>query len=101
MTDADTGRRGSERTTVPEDPLRARALKRLKDKRDLKAHLLAYVSVNLLLVATWYTTSRGFFWPVFPMFGWGIGLAFHVWDVASPEPTEDDVRAEMDSLRRR
>jgi len=45
----------------------------------------------------WAVTSSGFFWPIFPLFGWGIGLAFHVWGVLSP-PTEERIRAEMDRL---
>jgi hypothetical protein len=83
-----------------EDELRAAAVKRLKDKRDFKAHLLAYVMVNLLFVAIWAVTSTGFFWPVFPLFGWGIGLAFHAWDVYSPPASPERIAAEMDRLRR-
>jgi hypothetical protein len=84
-----------------EGALRERAVKRLKDKRDLTAHVLAYVMVNALLVAVWWVTGADFFWPVFPLFGWGIGLAFHTWDVLWPEPGEDRVDAEMERLRRR
>lgn len=82
-----------------EQALRERALKHLKDKRDLKAHLLAYVLVNLLLVSIWYTTGSGFFWPIFILFGWGIGIAFHIYDVVSPEPGPAEVRAEMERMR--
>lgn len=83
-----------------EHDLRRRAEKRLKAKRDLGAHLLAYVMVNAFLVAIWFMTSPdGFFWPVFPILGWGIGIAFNVWDVYSPEPSEDRIRREMDRLR--
>lgn len=86
---------------VVEHDLRQRAEKRLKAKRDLGAHVLAYVLVNAFLVVIWFMTSGGdrFFWPVFPILGWGIGLAFNVWDVYSPEPTEDKIRAEMERLR--
>ena len=87
-------------TFQSEDELRATAVKRLKDKRDFKAHLLAYVMVNLLLVAIWAVTSAGFFWPVFPLFGWGIGLAFHAWDVYSSPASPERIAAEMDRLRR-
>ena len=87
--------------TEDERDLRARAMKRLEDKRGLMAHCLAYVSVHVLLVAIWYVTGAGFFWPVFPIFGWGIGLAFHAWAVIWPEPGEEQVRAEMDRLRGR
>lgn len=95
------------RRDTTEDPLeldlRRRAEKRLKDRRDLGAHVLAYVLVNGFLVVIWAMTGgpSGFFWPAFPMLGWGIGLAFHVWDVVSPEPSEDKIRAEMERLRRR
>jgi hypothetical protein len=87
--------------TLADRELRQRAIKRLKDKRDLKAHILAYVTVNLLLVGIWAATGAGFFWPVFPLLGWGIGLAFHIWDVVSPEPGPREIEAEMERLRTR
>jgi hypothetical protein len=82
-----------------ERELRQRAVKRLEAKRGLMAHVLAYVTVNLLLVAIWFVTGAGFFWPVFPIFGWGIGLAFNVWDVYWPGAGERQIQAEMDRLR--
>lgn len=84
-----------------EEELRQRAVRRLEAKRGLMAHALAYVLVNLLLIAIWYTTSRAFFWPVFPLFGWGIGLAFNAWDVLWPAPGQRQIEAEMERLRRR
>jgi hypothetical protein len=83
---------------APADDLRQRAVKRLEDRRGLTADLLAYVMVNAFLIVIWAVTSSGFFWPIFPLFGWGIGLAFHVWGVLSPPPTEERIRAEMDRL---
>ena len=86
---------------VDDEPeLRRQALKRLQDKRGLMAHALAYVTVNLLLVALWYVTGAVFFWPVLPIFGWGIGLAFHTWAVLSPAPGPRQIEAEMQRLRR-
>ena len=90
----------SDGTIQTDEELRQAAIKRLKDKRDFKAHVLAYMMVNALLVAIWATTSAGFFWPVFPLFGWGIGLAFHAWDVYSKPATAEQVAAEMERLRR-
>ena len=88
---------------VVEADLRQRAEKRLKARRELGAHVLAYVLVNGFLVAIWFATSGGdtFFWPMFPILGWGIGLAFNVWEGYSPEPTEAKIQAEMEKLRRR
>ncbi len=37
-------------------------------------HLRAYVAVNLLLVAIWALTGAGYFWPIWPILGWGIGV---------------------------
>jgi hypothetical protein len=81
--------------------LRALAVKRLKARRDFRAHALAYVTVNTFLVVIWYATGTGFFWPLFPIFGWGIGLAFNAWDVYSPEASPSEIAAEMERLRRR
>jgi hypothetical protein len=86
---------------VVDDDLRARALKHLKAKRDLQAHVIAYVTVNLMLIGVWWVSGVGFFWPIFILLGWGIGLAFNVWDVMSPEPGPAEVEAEMDRLRTR
>jgi len=82
--------------------LREEAVTRLRKKRDLQAHLLAFVLVNLFLNGIWLlTTPGGFYWPMFPLLGWGIGLAFHVWDVyVGSNPSEEAIRAEMDRLGR-
>ena len=86
-----------------EAELRKRALQRLEDKRGLQAHVLAYVLVNAFLIGIWFLNRAddAFFWPLFPLLGWGIGLAFHVWSYVSPEPSEADIRREMDRLRGR
>ena len=85
-----------------DDELRDRALQLLRKKSDLRAHVLAYVLINGFLVGIWAVTGAGFFWPVFPIMGWGIGLAFNVWDVyRHAVPTEEQVRREMEAIRRR
>lgn len=85
-----------------EDELRQLALEQLRKKRGLQAHVIAYVTVNALLVGIWLVTDPGgFFWPIFPILGWGIGVAFNIWDVYSPERwTEDRIQREMQRLRR-
>jgi hypothetical protein len=86
---------------IPED-LRKVAIQQLRKKRELQSHLLAYVMVNLFLTGIWFFTGAdGFFWPVFPILGWGIGIAFHVWDVYAPERfTEERIQREIQRLRR-
>jgi class 3 adenylate cyclase len=43
----------------------------------LKIHLVVYVLVNVLLVGIWAASGGGYFWPVWPILGWGIGLGAH------------------------
>lgn len=40
-----------------------------------RAHLRSYVLVMALLLGIWAFTGMGYFWPIWPMMGWGIGLA--------------------------
>lgn len=40
-------------------------------------HLPIYIVVNAGLVGIWFFTGRGFFWPVFPLAFWGLGLLGH------------------------
>jgi hypothetical protein len=62
--------------------------------------LAAFISVNILLVAIWATVAeQGFFWPVFPFLGWGIGIVAHWWAVFQMEPSEAQIEKEMRRLR--
>lgn len=44
---------------------------------DFGEHLRVYVAVQALLVAIWAVTGAGYFWPVWPLMGWGIGVVVH------------------------
>jgi hypothetical protein len=83
-----------------EQQLRERAVERLKKKRDFRTHLFMYVAVNAALVVIWALTGAGFFWPVFVILGWGIGVAGNAWDVYGRKPfSEEQIRRETDRLR--
>jgi eukaryotic-like serine/threonine-protein kinase len=45
--------------------------------QSFKTHLTVYVLVNVLLIGIWAASGGGYFWPVWPILGWGIGLAGH------------------------
>ena len=85
------------------DALRERAVKRLKKRRDLYGHIVFYLLVNAFLVVIWAVTSPGgFFWPVFPLVGWGIGVVMNAWDVFwAEEVSEDRIQREMEHLAHR
>jgi 2TM domain len=91
----------TEPITSKDDELRSRAIARLQRKREFWAHLAAYALVNSAIVVIWAMTGTGFFWPVFPILAWGIGLFFHGWDTFSGGPTEARIHHEMARLRDR
>ena len=80
--------------------LRDQAIKRLKDKRDFRQHLAIYLLVNAGLCVIWFITSAGgYFWPIWPMFGWGIGIVGHAFQTYWTKPiAEDDIEQEMKAL---
>lgn len=43
--------------------------------RDFIAHVTAYVVVNVALIAIWFATGHGAFWPAVSLVGWGLGLS--------------------------
>jgi hypothetical protein len=84
-----------------DEVLRERAVKRLKKQRDFRGHLLVYVLVNAFLVTIWAVTNvHGFFWPVFPMVGWGIGVVMNAWDAYGRDDFDEaQIRREMKRLQ--
>jgi len=88
-------------TAPVERSIRDQAVKRLKKRRDFYAHLLVYVLVNAFIIVIWAVTSDGgFFWPVFPMVGWGIGVVMNAWDVwRGDEFTEEEIKQEISRLQ--
>ena len=82
-----------------EAEVRERAIKRLKKRQEFHAHLLVYVLFNATLVVVWVMTgSHGFFWPVFLIAFWGIGVVMNAWDVYHRDLTEDRIQREMRKL---
>ena len=57
--------------------LRRLAIRRADMKLAFRSHLMAYVIVNAGLVMINLITSDDYFWAIWPMLGWGIGLAAH------------------------
>ena len=90
-----------EATGQTDKDLRDQAVERLKKRRDFRTHIIMYVLVNAFLVVIWAVTSApGLFWPIFPILGWGIGVAANAWDVYGRKPiSEDEIRREQERLR--
>ncbi len=54
-----------------------RAQTRSEAKSDFYRHLAVYIAVNLLLVVINLVTSPDYFWAIWPLLGWGIGVGIH------------------------
>jgi hypothetical protein len=82
--------------------LRRMAERRADMKLGFRAHVIAYLLVNAGLVAiNLIQTPGGYFWAIWPIIGWGLGLAAHyvaVFHFAS-DMRERAVEAEMRRLR--
>lgn len=73
-------------------------------RASFKTHLATYVVINLFLWGIWYFTDQrpshnGLPWPVWPTFGWGIGLFFHFLG-AYVYPQANSVEKEYEKLTR-
>jgi len=80
---------------------REEARRQVQARRDFGSHLVAYVVINAFLIAVWAVTGAGYFWPIWVICGWGIGLVLHAWDVFFRKPvTEADIDAELNRRRR-
>ncbi len=88
-------------TTKPSTDLRKLARERLEKRRDFKTHVFIYVLVNAALVGVWaIATPDALFWPIFPILGWGIGVAANAWDVFMRKPiTDAEIEREEQRLR--
>ena len=64
-------------TQMSEEAIRKIATDRVRAKKGFYSHLTIYIVINLMLVAIWFFTGAGYFWPMWVMLGWGIGLVIN------------------------
>ncbi|MFM1950394.1 MAG: hypothetical protein RL418_81 [Actinomycetota bacterium] len=87
-----------------DDSLRDFARKSLKKKQDYKQYLWVYLAVSLLTTGIWFITSpTSYFWPMWVIFGMGVGALFAGLDaygkISNKPITDADVDAEVERLR--
>jgi uncharacterized membrane protein len=89
-------------TIEPGSDVRQQAIESLKKKRDFRTHVLMYVLVNAMFVVIWVVTGADyFFWPIFPILGWGIGVVANAWDVYGRKPiSEEEIQREEERIAR-
>jgi signal transduction histidine kinase len=49
--------------------------------RGLRIHVGVFGIVMAVLVVIWAITTAGYFWPIWPLLGWGAIVALHTWIV--------------------
>jgi 2TM domain len=85
-----------------EEDLRKEAVASLNRGRAFKQTAFAYVVVNLVLIGIWALSGADYFWPIWVIGGWGIGLAFQAYGAYGQRRgiSEDEVAREMQRLKR-
>ncbi|MBO0983449.1 2TM domain-containing protein [Rathayibacter sp. SD072] len=82
-----------------EDADRALAVREIKRRRDFAGTVGGWASVSAITTTVWIAGGAdGYFWPIWPMLGIGIGVvaqAAAIWGPMKKEITEDDIAAEM------
>jgi hypothetical protein len=58
--------------------------KMAENRVGFRRHFFIYIVINLLILGLWYFTSykegnSAGYWFIYPLLGWGIGVAFHYW----------------------
>jgi Domain of unknown function (DUF1707)/2TM domain len=90
------------------DP-RRRAARVAAARRGVWIHLAAYLAASLLMIGIWLTVAvtadAWYFWPVWPILGWGVGVISHAVPVLAghtadltrvfPLPLDDALVAEQ------
>lgn len=60
-----------------------------RKRREFKAHVLVYLVVNSFLILLNLLTCPKDFWAIYPITGWGIGLASHGWKVKQLKKSQE------------
>lgn len=86
------------------EDIRNAARKSLKAKTDFKMFLGTAIIVSFIVTGVWFVTGAdGYFWPMWPMLGLAIGLAFAGFNAYGPNGhiTESAIDAEVAKLKRK
>ena len=68
-----------QKTQKTKDEVLKLAKRRVALKKAVQWHIIVFLIVNAFLCAIYYvTTPSGYFWPLWSILGWGIGLIMHI-----------------------
>ena len=64
--------------------------------RDFGSQVFAYMIGNTVFILIWAAHGRGFFWPIYPLLVWGLGLSVQHFNVViRGQITDEDVRRKL------
>jgi hypothetical protein len=62
---------------LPPQPRREASSRHRAKALGVRIHVGAYLWATLAMIAIWVATGTGYFWPLWPILGWGVGVASH------------------------
>ena len=88
-------------TQQPDEQLWKIAKQRVAFKKNLFSYI---ITIDFLWGIWWFTIGKnqgfkGYPWPIWPMLGWGLGLAFHYFNAYNGD-TEALAQKEYDKLKK-
>lgn len=88
---------------MDENEIREIAKKQLKKQADFKGYLWIWLAVSAMLTVIWALTSFGtYYWPIWAIFGMGVGALFTGIDAYARNPkimSEAAIDAEVHRLK--
>ena len=75
-----------------------KARTRVKLRKKFYAHVLSWVCMSVFFIMINLLTAD-YFWAIFPILGWGIGVAFHGIRVFSDEWEDNEIEKELEKLK--
>lgn len=78
------------------EPNYVQAALQIQRWRDFGNQVFAYGSGSVVFIVIWAAQGRGFFWPVYPLLVWGLGLSVqHFTMVIRGQITDAEVRRKL------
>lgn len=80
------------------DQMRHQAIRRIRERQQFYVHFAFFLAMNAYLVFAWARSGAPFFWPIWALLGWGIGIfghASHVFGWQRPI-SEERIQRELD-----
>lgn len=85
---------------MSDDQIYSRARQKVKVRKKFYTHVITWVLMSVMFI-TFNLFTTDYFWAIFPILAWGIGVAFHGIQVFSDEWEEYEIEKEFNRMRSR